>query len=201
MTRRTGSAPAARRSTSRSARRACRARPRSPGRPSRRSQDWRVGKKDLGENVSADWTCRQCQQFNLAADKVCKKCQAQCPPKTAAAVPLGASEFRSGRGSGHFDRQDPKEERNSHNSDDEDVASARSLCVDVGNGTWRFLGTAPPGTSTGASQRAGRAGRCPRACLRAALCSGSAVNSRLRCGLHPAGAGGKRRLPCRGVSG
>ncbi|CAK0822717.1 unnamed protein product [Prorocentrum cordatum] len=120
MTRRTGSAPAARRSTSRSARRACRARPRSPGRPSRRSQDWRVGKKDLGENVSADWTCRQCQQFNLAADKVCKKCQAQCPPKTAAAVPLGASEFRSGRGSGHFDRQDPKEERNSHNSDDED---------------------------------------------------------------------------------
>lgn len=85
-------------------------------------KDWRVGKKDLSENVHADWTCRACSQFNVADEKECKKCKAPCPPKTAAIAPKGAAEVdsRVGSSGGHFDRPDPKETRNEHNSDEEE---------------------------------------------------------------------------------
>ena len=36
--------------------------------------DWRTGKKDCGNNVNADWTCRACGKFNLAADRFCLSC-------------------------------------------------------------------------------------------------------------------------------
>mmetsp|Transcript_130285 Transcript_130285/g.324881 ORF Transcript_130285/g.324881 Transcript_130285/m.324881 type:complete len:191 (-) Transcript_130285:215-787(-) len=84
-------------------------------------KDWRAGKKDVSENVHADWTCRQCGQFNLAMDKTCKKCQGPCPPKTVNLVVQESGDARSGRGSGHFDRPDPEEERNRWNSDDEEI--------------------------------------------------------------------------------
>mmetsp|Transcript_20073 Transcript_20073/g.30035 ORF Transcript_20073/g.30035 Transcript_20073/m.30035 type:complete len:180 (+) Transcript_20073:89-628(+) len=85
------------------------------------TKDWRVGKKDIGENVHADWTCRLCAKFNMAVAKECKHCGAPCPPKTAQANATESGIHRVGRSSGHFDRPDPEEERNNWNSDDEDV--------------------------------------------------------------------------------
>mmetsp|Transcript_31820 Transcript_31820/g.69598 ORF Transcript_31820/g.69598 Transcript_31820/m.69598 type:complete len:183 (-) Transcript_31820:130-678(-) len=82
-------------------------------------KDWRTGKKDTGDNVHADWTCRACKQFNLAAQTVCKRCQGPCPPKTAALGTVELSDGRTGRGSGHFDR-DGEDARNDWNSDDEE---------------------------------------------------------------------------------
>jgi len=84
-------------------------------------KDWRTGKKDLGDNVLADWTCRICGKFNLAADKLCGNCQAVCPPKTnSVSMNVVDPDGRTGRAAGHFDRPDPLEERNAWNSDEEE---------------------------------------------------------------------------------
>eukprot|EP00932_Pfiesteria_piscicida_P019472 SRR837773.6299.p1 GENE.SRR837773.6299~~SRR837773.6299.p1 ORF type:complete len:153 (+),score=18.49 SRR837773.6299:92-550(+) len=84
-------------------------------------KDWRVGKKDIGDNVHADWTCRVCTKFNLAVDKVCTGCGGPCPPKTVATGAVESGDSRSGRAAGHFDRPDPDEERNKWNSDEEEI--------------------------------------------------------------------------------
>mmetsp|Transcript_65124 Transcript_65124/g.121382 ORF Transcript_65124/g.121382 Transcript_65124/m.121382 type:complete len:187 (-) Transcript_65124:36-596(-) len=87
-------------------------------------KDWRVGRTGIGgNNTCPDWTCRGCGQFNLAKQKVCEKCEKPCPPDIAAMQVEGApaEDSRTGRGSGHFDRPDPQEERNKWNSDEEDI--------------------------------------------------------------------------------
>eukprot|EP00446_Apocalathium_sp_SHHI-4_P032192 CAMPEP_0177225802 /NCGR_PEP_ID=MMETSP0367-20130122/39740_1 /TAXON_ID=447022 ORGANISM="Scrippsiella hangoei-like, Strain SHHI-4" /NCGR_SAMPLE_ID=MMETSP0367 /ASSEMBLY_ACC=CAM_ASM_000362 /LENGTH=180 /DNA_ID=CAMNT_0018675919 /DNA_START=48 /DNA_END=590 /DNA_ORIENTATION=+ len=85
------------------------------------TKDWRVGKKDIGENVHADWTCRLCQKFNMATAKECKHCSGPCPPKTMEAGATESGDSRAGRSAGHFDRPNPEEERNNWNSDEEDI--------------------------------------------------------------------------------
>jgi len=82
-------------------------------------KDWRAGKTELANNTSADWTCRACNKFNFARNKVCENCGKPCPPEIAA-LPVETTDGRTGRGSGHFDRPDPEEERNTYNSDDEE---------------------------------------------------------------------------------
>merc|ERR1711879_908353 len=82
--------------------------------------DWRLGKKDCGSNVHADWTCRPCGRFNLAEDKICKDCGKENPNAAEAIVVPVAESGRSGRASGHFDRPDPCEKRKEWNSDDEE---------------------------------------------------------------------------------
>eukprot|EP00927_Polykrikos_kofoidii_P005632 TRINITY_DN12231_c0_g1_i1.p1 TRINITY_DN12231_c0_g1~~TRINITY_DN12231_c0_g1_i1.p1 ORF type:complete len:204 (-),score=39.46 TRINITY_DN12231_c0_g1_i1:65-676(-) len=83
-------------------------------------QDWRTGKKDCGANTFADWTCRICGKFNLAAQRDCEKCGKPNPQaEPAALLQKDAEDGRTGRSAGHFDR-DPEEERNAWNSDDEE---------------------------------------------------------------------------------
>eukprot|EP00440_Ansanella_granifera_P066954 gb/GFBE01072609.1/.p1 GENE.gb/GFBE01072609.1/~~gb/GFBE01072609.1/.p1 ORF type:complete len:127 (+),score=16.81 gb/GFBE01072609.1/:1-381(+) len=81
--------------------------------------DWRLGKKDCGANVNADWTCRPCGRFNLAQDRFCTQCKKENPNWVdVAAAPVDG---RSGRLGGHFDRPDPDEPKKDWNSDDEDI--------------------------------------------------------------------------------
>lgn len=80
--------------------------------------DWRLGKKDCGNNVNADWTCRPCGRFNLAIERFCQSCKKENPNWVEIEV---NAEGRAGRVGGHFDRPDPDEPKNNWNSDDEDI--------------------------------------------------------------------------------